>query len=72
MSLKTPEQVSMQSSNGLLSIGNTACRIDPLSEQMDAIVETPGTFCATDAPSPDFEIELLNQHGIEGVHIYFK
>lgn len=72
MSLKTPEQVCKQSSNGLPSIGNTACRIDPLSERMDAITETPGTSWTSDALVPNFEIELLDQHGIEGVHIYFK
>jgi len=72
MSLKTPEQVNMQPTNGLLSIGNTACRIEPLSKRMDAITETPDTSCTAAAPFPDFEIELLAQHGIEGIHIYFN
>lgn len=68
MSLKTPEQV-MQSSNALPSIGSTVCHIDPLSERMDAITETSG---ASDASVPDVEIELLDQQGIEGIHLYFK
>lgn len=70
MSLKTTEQVCRQSSNGLPGIGSTACRIVPLSERVDAITETPGTSDTSDAPVP--EIELLDQHGIEGIHIYFK
>ena len=72
MSLKTTEQICKQSSNGLPSIGDTVCRIDPLSERMAAITEIPGTSGRSDAHVPDFEIELLDQHGIEGIHIYFK
>ncbi len=72
MSPNTTEQVCRQSSNGLPGIRSTVCRIVPLSKQMTAITETPGTSDTSDAPVPDFEIELLDQHGIEGIHIYFK
>lgn len=72
MSLKAHELLCMLPGNSRLRIGNASYRIESLSERKDAVAETAGTPCTFDVPSPDVEIEMLDQHGIKGIHIYCK
>lgn len=71
MSHTAHNQAVLQDHSNVHAIGITS-GIDPLPERSDVSIEIPDVVTIDAAQFPQFEVERLNQHGIEGVHIYFK